>query len=125
MAAAIVPAQPARKQLEPGASQRSAAVRLCERVRIVLRAAAGLPYQALAAQRGIAAPKVGRWRRRVAGEGAGGMVPERPCGAHPSCRDSRQPAPLRSQILEVPMTSARWSCRALARHLRTPRSFVP
>ncbi len=47
VAAAIVLSQPERKKRETGASQRSAAVRLREGARMVLRAAAGLPHQAI------------------------------------------------------------------------------
>ena len=55
-----------RAKLERWAASRSATVRLRDRSRIVLAAAAGLTNKEIAAELGLEANMVGRWRKRYA-----------------------------------------------------------
>ena len=82
--------------------------------------------KAIAAQLGVDANKVGRWRSRVAKEGVGSIEKERPRGANHGGKHSDKQAQLRSQVIEAttPNDATHWSCRSMARHLNTTHSFV-
>ena len=100
-----------------------------ERARIVLMAAEGITNKAIAAQLGIDTNKVGRWRSRVATEGAACIGKERPRGANHGGKNTEAQARLRSQVIEAttqttPNDATHWSCRSMARHLGTTHSFV-
>ena len=126
VAAAIALSKEQSKRLEKWASTRSTSVRLRERARIVLMAAQGMTNKAIAAQLGVDANKVGRWRSRVAKEGVGSIEKERPRGANHGGKHSDKQAQLRSQVIEAttPNDATHWSCRSMARHLNTTHSFV-
>ena len=118
-----------RGRLASLASARSTPVRLRERARIVLLAAGGMTNKAIAAELGIDANKVGRWRTRVADEGVASIERERPRGANHGGKDSGEQAELRRRVVEAttrttPDDATHWSCRSLARHLGTSHSFV-
>ena len=108
---------------------RTSFVRLQERARIVLLAADGLKNKDVAAELGIDANKVGRWRKRYAGAGLPGIEKERPRGGNHGGKDSRAQAKLRARVIEAttqatPKDATQWSCRSLARHLGTTHSFA-
>ena len=129
VAAEIVLPKEDRKQLEKWSSRRSAPVRLRERARIVLLAADGLTNKEVAAELGIDANKVGRWRRRYADAGLPGIEKERPRGGNHGGKDSGEQARLRARVIEAttrttPGDATHWSCRSMARHLGTTHSFV-
>ena len=118
-----------RRRLAKCAAARSVSVRLRERARIVLLAAQGLTNKAIAAELGIDANKVGRWRARVAAEGVSAIEKERPRGANHGGKDSAAQAVLRSKVIAAtmqttPADATHWSCRSMARHLGTTHSFV-
>ena len=69
-----------RRVLERWSRSRSVTVRLRERSRIVLMAADGMTNKAIAEALGTNTDKVGRWRRRYADHGIGGIEKERPRG---------------------------------------------
>ena len=129
VAAEIALSNEESRRLEKWASTRSTSVRLRERARIVLMAAEGMTNKAIAAELGVDANKVGRWRSRVAKEGVGSIEKERPRGANHGGKNSTEQAELRSQVIEAttqttPKDATHWSCRSMARHLNTTHSFV-
>ena len=81
VAAPIALSSEDRRKLDKWASSRSTPVRLRERSRIVLMAAEGMANKDIAAELGIDANKVGRWRTRYAKEGPPAIEKERPRGA--------------------------------------------
>ena len=96
---------------------------------MVLMAAEGMTNKAIAAQLGVDANKVGRWRSRVANEGVSSIEKERPRGGNHGGKDSNKQAELRSKVIEAttqttPDDATHWSCRSMARHLNTTHSFV-
>ena len=129
VAAEVVLSEADRTRLEKWASRRSAPVRLRERARIVLLAADGLTNKEIAAELGIGANKVGRWRKRYAEAGPAGIEKERLRGGNHGGKDSRAQAELRSKVIEAttqttPADATHWSCRSMARQLGTTHSFV-
>ena len=129
VAAEIALSAEEHRKLEKWASTRSTSVRLRERARIVLMAAQGMTNKAIAAQLGVDANKVGRWRSRVAKEGMSSIEKERPRGANHGGKNSKKQAELRSRVIEAttqttPTDATHWSCRSMARHLNTTHSFV-
>lgn len=129
VAAPITLSQEERRQIRKWASARSASVRLRERARILLMACEGMTNKAIAAELGMDANKVSRWRSRAAKEGVLSIEKERPRGANHGGKDSNKQALLRSQVLEAttqttPSDATHWSCRSMARHLNTTPSFV-
>ena len=130
VAPTIVLSKEEHRTLEKWASTRSTSVRLRERARIVLMAAEGMTNKAIAAQLGIDTNKVGRWRSRVATEGAACIGKERPRGANHGGKNTEAQARLRSQIIEAttqttPNDATHWSCRSMARHLGTTPEVSP
>ena len=129
VAAEIALSKEERKKLEKWASTRSTSVRLRERARIVLMAAEGMTNKEIAAELAVDANKVGRWRARVANEGASSIEKERPRGANHGGKNTKEQAQLRSKVIEAttqttPDDATHWSCRSMARHLNTTHSFV-
>ena len=125
----IVLSKQEQRTLEKWASTRSTSVRMRERARIVLMAAEGMTNKAIAAQLGMDTNKVGRWRSRVATEGAACIGKERPRGANHGGKNTEAQAQLRSKVIEAttqttPDDATHWSCRSMARHLGTTHSFV-
>ena len=118
-----------REILERWSRSRSATVRLRERSRIVLMAAAGMTNVAIARELGTHTDKADRWRRRYAEEGIGGIERERPRGGNRGGRCPRAQAALRTEIIrrttrEKPPDATRWSCRSMAAAVGTTHSFV-
>ena len=118
-----------RERLERWSRSRSVAVRLRERSRMVLMAADGMTNKAIAEALGTDRNKVGRWRRRFAGEGLDGIAKERPRGGNHGGKCSKAQAKLRSEVVRLttqtdPPDATHWSCRSLARAAGTTHSFV-
>ena len=129
VAARIVLSKEEQRNLSKWASTRGTSVRLRERARIVLMAAEGMTNKAIAAQLGIDTNKVGRWRNRVATEGSACIGMERPRGANHGGKNTEAQAQLRGKVIEAttqttPNDGTHWSCRSMARHLKTSHSFV-
>ena len=120
VAAEITLSAEEHRKLEKWAATRSTSVRLRERARIVLMAAQGMTNKAIAAQLGVDANKVGRWRSRVAKEGMSSIEKERPRGANHGGKNSKKQAELRSRVIEAttqttPKDATHWSCRSMVR----------
>ena len=129
VAAEIALSKEERRKRKKWASTRSTSVRLRERARIVLMAAEGMTNKSIAAELGVDANKVGRWRARVAKEGISSIEKERPRGANHGGKNTQKQAQLRSQVIEAttqttPHDATHWSCRSMARHLNTTHSFA-
>src|SRR5580692_9668413 len=83
-----------REELEQCARARSLSVRLVERARIVLLAAAGKQDKDIAAELGITAQKVARWRKRFLALGMVGLEKDAP-------RPGRTPSISASKVKRV------------------------
>jgi transposase/transposase-like protein len=118
-----------KKQLEQNLKSRKSPVRLIERSRIVLLAAAGSPNYKIAEELGIDVNKVGRWRNRFAEDRFAGIEKDRPRGNNHGGKDSGEQAKLRSLIIKItttenPEDATHWSTRSLAKKLGINHSFV-
>ena len=77
----IVLSEPERAELEGLSRRRNAPQGLALRARIVLRCAAGLTNQAVAAEAGACAHTAGKWRERFAKDRLAGLSDEPRSGA--------------------------------------------
>jgi transposase/transposase-like protein len=118
-----------QKQLEQNLKSRKSSIRIVERSRIVLLAAAGTPNYKIAEELGIDANTVGRWRNRFAENRFAGIEKDLPRGSNHGGKDSVEQAKLRSKIIEIttsekPKDATQWSTRSLAKKLGINHSFV-
>ncbi len=94
---------------------RSISVRLAQRSKIVLLAAAGLQNRQIATQLSIDRETVGRWRHRYAESGLAGIEKDAP---RPGRRPSISPAKVRevveTTIHTTPKDATHWSTRTMA-----------
>jgi transposase len=112
-AQAIVLDDDTRVRLEQLAGSRSQPVRLAQRSRIILLAAAGLDNEAIGAELNITRQKVGRWRVRFATHGVDGILKEEPRPGRPRVFSLRKRATIVRTTLEAkPANATQWS-RAL------------
>ena len=102
-------------ELEQLARGRSLPARLVERARIVLRAAAGMQDQQIAAELGITPEKAARWRNRYLDGGieALGKDASRP-GRPRTITDTRTAEVIRKTTQEKPFNATHWSTRTMA-----------
>lgn len=105
------------------------AVRLVERLDIVLLASEGKNNQEIAQQLGFSENKVGRWRKRFAQEGLKGIEKDLPRGGNHAGKSSLGQTRLRNKVIKVttqekPAAATHWTTRALAEKLNTTHSFV-
>ena len=106
---------PARKELERLGRSRSTSVRLAERSRIVLLAAAGLNNQDIAARLDITRQKAGRWRTRFVEHGLRGIEKDAPrSGRIPSISRRKQARIVKKTIEEKPPNATHWSRASMA-----------
>src|ERR1019366_9688460 len=103
-----------KEALEQCARARSLPVRLVERARIVLLASAEKQDQEVAAELGITAHKVARWRNRFLDLGRAGLEKDAPR----SGRTPRIPPATVKQIIhkttqEKPANATHWSTRTM------------
>jgi len=114
-----------RTHLEAWARSRTVAVRLVQRARIVLRAAAGLTNLQIAAELSLYPPVVGRWRARFARERLDGIRQDRPRNAAGLARHgavARRIVAVTTQC--KPPNATHWSVRSMAAHLGISKSRV-
>jgi transposase len=105
-----------RAALERIARQRSLAARLVERARIVLRAAEGLENKQIAAQMGIMAEKVARWRNRFLEGGIAALEKDAPRPGRTRIITERQVKKVVEMTLhQKPANATHWSTRTMAR----------
>ena len=105
------------------------AVRLIERLDIILLAYEGKTNQEIAKELGISENKVGRWRNRYCEGGLKALEKDRPRGGNHGGKSSLEQSQLRNKVIkmttqEKPHQATHWSCRTLAEELSTTHSFV-
>ena len=118
-----------KKILEKNTRSRAVSIRLSERSKIVLLAAAGLENKVIAQRLNVPPNKVGKWRNRFAEGGIKSISKDKPRGANHGGKDTVKQARLRKKIIEKttqekPDNATHWSTRTLAEALNTTHSFV-
>jgi transposase len=118
-----------KQELEKNIRSRSVSIRLSERSKIILLAAAGMKNKAIAQKLGIPLNKAGLWRNRFSGGGIQALRKDMPRGSNHGGKSSQQQARLRNKIIttatqEKPINATHWSTMTLAEELNTTHSFV-
>ena len=104
-----------QEALEQCARARSLSVRLVERARIVLLAAAGKQDKDVAAELGITAQKAARWRKRFLALGMAGLEKDAPRpGRTPSISAAKVKRVIQKTTQEKPAHRTDWSTRSMA-----------
>ena len=104
-----------QRELEQLARGRSLPARLVERARIVLRAAAGMQDQQIAAELGITPEKAARWRNRYLDGGIEALGKDAPRPGRPrTITDTRTAEVIRKTTQEKPFNATHWSTRTMA-----------
>jgi transposase len=104
-----------QEALEQCARARSLPVRLVERARIVLLAAAGRQDKEVAAELGITAHKAARWRNRFLDSGMAGLERDAPrAGRKPSIPAGKVKRVIHKTTREKPSNATHWSTRTMA-----------
>jgi len=121
----IILSQAQRQEMERLANGRRAEVRVAERARIVVLAAAGRRNDEIAAALGIDRRKAGRWRDRYAASGLAGIVKDRPRGGRrPRKREKLAPLIIKKTTQERPPNATHWSTRTLAKEVGASHAMV-
>src|SRR6202050_4203385 len=103
-----------RQELEQCARARSLSVRLVERARIVLLAAAGKQDKDVAAELGISGQKAAAWRRRFLVLGMAGLEKDAPRpGRTPSISAAKVKRVIQKTTQEKPAHRTHWSTRSM------------
>ena len=128
-AASITLSKSDQKILEKNTRSRAVSIRLSERSKIVLMAAAGLENKVIAQRLNVPPNKVGKWRNRFAEGGIEAISKDKPRGSNHGGKDTVKQARLRKKIIEKttqekPDNATHWSTRTLAEALNTTHSFV-
>ena len=97
---------------------------LARRARIVLRAAKGLPTEAIAEQLGIREATVSKWRGRFAKQRLEGICDAPRTGRPRQISDSDIAHLISSTLEQKPKGSTHWSCRLLAKELGVSATMV-
>lgn len=104
-----------RVKLEQMSGSRSQPVRLAQRSRIILLAAAGLDNDTIGAELKITRQKVGRWRSRFAERGLDGILTEEPRPGRPPVIGPRKRAAIvRTTLEETPANATQWSLASMS-----------
>ena len=103
-----------RAQLESVAQSTSMPHGLVQRAKIVLACAEGVTNAAVAAQLGVSASMVGKWRRRFLQHGVQGLHDELRSGRPRTYDDERVARLINRALKEKPPHSNAWSVRTLA-----------
>jgi transposase len=104
-----------KEALEQCARARSLSVRLVERARIVLLAAAGKQDKEVAAELGVTAQKAARWRKRFLVAGMVGLEKDAPRpGRTPSISAAKIKRVIHKTTQEKPAHATHWSTRTMA-----------
>ena len=127
--AAIVLSPEERKEYERLCRSGMTAVRLKERLAIILLADEGLNNGEISRRLPVSAHKAARWRNRFADEGIVGIEKNLPRGGNYGGKDIQKQAQLRRKIIkkttnEKPRGATHWSTRTLAAALGTNHVFV-
>jgi transposase len=118
-----------KKQLEKNVRSKMTSVRLVERSKIILLAAADIPNYKIAEELDIDVNKVGRWRNRFYERGIQGIEKDLPRGGNHGGKNSADQAKLRSKIIKIttqekPKDGTHWTTRGLAKVLGINHSFI-
>jgi transposase len=114
-APAIILDADTRVRLEQLAGSRSQPVRLVQRSRIILLAAAGLDNEAIGTELKMTRQKVGRWRSRFTAEGIDGILKEESRPGRPLKFGRRKRAAIvRATLEETPANAMLWSLASMS-----------
>src|ERR1700691_3365823 len=103
-----------KEALVQRARARSLPIRLVERARIVLMAAAGMQDKEIAAELGMTAHKVARWRSRYLECGISGLEKDAPRpGRTPSITPAQVKQVVNKTTQEKPANATHWSTRTM------------
>ena len=97
---------------------------LAQRARIVLSAAEGRSNSAVAAELGITARTVGKWRRRFTEQGPDGLLDEPRPGAPRTIGDDRVEAVIVKTLESKPTDATHWSTRSMAREMGMSQASI-
>lgn len=104
-----------REQLEKLSRARTATVRLAQRSKMIVMAAAGIPDMKIAAELGVARQTVARWRGRFIGNGIAGIERDAPRpGRKPQISSQRVQKVVRLTTQKKPLDATHWSTRSMA-----------
>ena len=103
-----------RTTLEQWARRRTTGQGLAQRARIVLRCAAGLSSEAVAAELRITRQTVGRWRRRFLARRLDGLLDEPRPGTPRRVSDAQVERVIADTLERRPRDATHWSTRTLA-----------
>ena len=125
IATAITLSEADREVLQRWARGRSTPARLVLRAGIVLAAAEGKDNKTIAAELGTNRLLVGKWRKRFADGGLGGIEKDAPRGGRkPAARDAIAAKIIEWTTQRKPVSATHWSVRTLAKELGSNRSMV-
>ncbi len=115
IAAAIELSDEQRQQLEKRARARSVSVRVAQRSKMILLAAAGLSDLKIGAELGVKRQTVARWRSRFMQMGIAGIEKDAPRpGRKPQISTKRVQEIVRLTTQEKPTDATHWSTRSMA-----------
>jgi len=115
IAASVEVSDEQRQQLEKQARARSVSVRLAQRSKMILRAAAGLSDLKIGAELGVKRQTVARWRSRFISQGLPGIEKDAPRpGRKPQISVKRMQQIVRMTTQEKPNDATHWSTRSMA-----------
>lgn len=113
------------KQLKQWSRGRTSSVRLMQRAKIVLLAAANEENKAIAIELGVTENTVGRWRNRFAKLGLKGIEKDLPRGGRKATTRNKVEAKIiKMTTREKPANATHWSTRTLAEELGVTQSMV-
>lgn len=118
-----------RKEFHRRCRSGKTAVRVKERLSIMLLADEGLTNTEIAEHVPLSAHAIGRWRKRFSEEGLAGIEKNKPRGLTINPSKNAEYAKLRKQIIEIttrekPEGATHWSTRTLAAKLGVHSTFV-
>lgn len=113
-----------RATLEQWARRRTTSQGLAQRARIILRCAAGLSTEAVAAELQITRQTVGRWRRRFLARRLDGLVDEPRPGTPRRVSDAQVERVIAQTLETRPRDATHWSTRTLAQQVELSAATV-
>ena len=113
-----------RTTVEQWAQRRRTGQGLAQRARIILRCAAGLSAEAVAAEWGITRQTVGQWRRRVLARRLDGLVDDPRPGTPRRGSDAQVEQVIATTLETTPRDATHWSNRILAKQVALSHSTV-
>jgi transposase len=114
-----------RTTLQSWSQGRRISVRQRDRARMTLLAADGMSNKEVAAEMGVKAHTVGRWRSRFAELRLAGIEKDLPRGGRPRTQRERLESKIiRKTTQETPKNATHWSTRTLAKELGVTQSMI-